>query len=204
MVYSIDGYTITKDGCVFVKSTGKPVKIFKSNKYLQCCVFDENGKKHVVGIHTLVARVHCKDWFEGCVVHHKDNNQHNNHADNLECLSLREHVKLHQPKKYKDKIMICPVCQSQFVWSAKSQKHFQKSRCVRKSSVPFCSVSCATKMYFYNGTLGNLRPIKCVETNKAYASCAEASRETNICYKLIYDVVRGKHKSTHGMHFVYV
>ena len=103
---SLDRYEVTIDGNIFDKKKNKPVKIFKSNKYLQCCIYDENGK-HVMGVHNVVAQVYCKDWFEGCVVHHKDNNQHNNNADNLECLSNSKHTKLHNPNIYTDKMQQC-------------------------------------------------------------------------------------------------
>ena len=86
MKISLDRYIVTEDGQIFDKEKGnKPVKLFKSNKYLQCCIFDENGK-HVMGVHNVVAQALCKDWFDGCIVHHIDNNQQNNHINNLQCL----------------------------------------------------------------------------------------------------------------------
>lgn len=49
-------------------------------------------------VHILVAKAFpeiCGNWFEGCEVHHKDQNSSNNYADNLICLSHKEHRDLH-------------------------------------------------------------------------------------------------------------
>ena len=56
---------------------------------------DDDGKPHVFGVHSVIAREHCPEWFPKCVVHHKDGNQHNNHADNLECMSNAKHSRHH-------------------------------------------------------------------------------------------------------------
>jgi len=139
---SLDRYEVTKDGQIFDRLNGlKPVKTFKSNKYLQCCIFDDNGK-HVIGVHNVVAQMYCKDWFDGCVVHHKDNNQHNNNVDNLECLDLISHVKMHQQPKYKDKIQKCTYCGKEFIWTAKAQSKHNRAK---YKTGPYCSHSCAAK-----------------------------------------------------------
>lgn len=88
------GYVVAKDGTI-TKSDGTPVKIFKSNKYKQCCLFDVNGKKYVLGVHTVVSMFHDETWYDGCVVHHKDGNPHNNHIDNLEVMSKGKHSSMH-------------------------------------------------------------------------------------------------------------
>ncbi|MBP5423890.1 MAG: HNH endonuclease [Paludibacteraceae bacterium] len=139
---SLNRYKITKDGQIFDKENNyKPIKTFKSNKYMQCCIYDENGK-HVVGVHNVVAQALCDDWFDGCVVHHKDNNQCNNAVDNLECLDLVSHVKLHQKPKYKDLIQQCPYCKNSFVWTAKAQSKYYRNK---YKNGPYCSQQCAGK-----------------------------------------------------------
>lgn len=88
-------YTATDDGHIFDKDRGCFVKEFKSNKYLQCQVYDDEGVPHVFGVHQVVARLRCPDWFEGCIVHHKDEDGHNNSPSNLECCSRSHHSRNH-------------------------------------------------------------------------------------------------------------
>ena len=197
---SLDRYIVTKDGQILDKQRDcKPIKYFKSNKYLQCCIFDNNGK-HTVGVHNVVAQAHCNDWFEGCVVHHKDNNQQNNKAENLECFDLAEHTKLHNPQKYYDKIMFCPTCKQEFVWTAEAQSRHARSKA---KSEPFCSRICASNKTKGGCKPTNTRSIRCVENGTVYSSIREASDKLGIYYSAISKVLRGVHKSTKGMHFEY-
>lgn len=94
-------YEATDDGHIFDKQTGKLIKEFKSNKYLQCQVYDDENIPHVFGVHQVVARLRCDTWFEGCIVHHKDEDTHNNCPDNLECYSRKSHTSYHmrQPNR---------------------------------------------------------------------------------------------------------
>lgn len=93
MVFS--RYEATDDGHIFDKQQQCLIKEFRSNKYLQCVVYDDDGIPHVLGVHQVVARFRCDDWFEGCIVHHKDENGHNNAPYNLECYSRRRHSRKH-------------------------------------------------------------------------------------------------------------
>lgn len=73
---------------------GDVVKPFKSNKYLQVCIFDVSDNKRVYGVHQIVAMKYL-NFFKGCVVHHIDGNPHNNSVSNL-CVSTRsEHSREH-------------------------------------------------------------------------------------------------------------
>lgn len=94
-MYKLTNYDVQCDGTIINRQTHKQLKQFKSNKYLQCRVVDDDRKEHIVGVHSLVARFHCPDWFEGCVVHHIDEDPHNNHYTNLMCLSRSEHARHH-------------------------------------------------------------------------------------------------------------
>lgn len=85
-------------------------------------------------------------------VHHKDGDFLNNDISNLEVLDETEHFKLHakQNEKYHDKIMICPQCGKEFLWTAKQQTEFNgnaKRRENKYASIhtPFCSKSCSGK-----------------------------------------------------------
>ena len=201
---SLDRYIITKDGQIFDKlHENKPIKYFKSNKYLQCCIYDENGK-HVMGVHNVIAQAFSPNWFEGCVVHHKDNNQHNNNINNLQCLDQAMHGKFHSNRKYFSKLMHCPICGSGFVWKAQAQSHFYRNKPNRTDS-PTCSRACAQILAKRSSPQqNNGKRIKCVETGNIYHSCMEASRQMGIYYHLINEVARGVHKTTHGYHFEYI
>lgn len=80
-------------------------------------------------------------------VHHKDGNPLNNNIDNLEVLTKEEHLRIHSKdkRKYYDKIMTCPGCGKDFLWTANQQLSFNSNRHRngRNSSAPFCSKECA-------------------------------------------------------------
>ena len=85
-------YDVSENGTVF--KNGIEMIPFKSNKYLQVVLFDKNGKKRVCGVHTVVAMKYL-DYSEGCIVHHIDENTHNNSVNNLCVITKSEHSKLH-------------------------------------------------------------------------------------------------------------
>lgn len=67
-----------------------------NNGYLE---IKGSGHKH---LHILVAKAFpeiCGEWFEGCVVHHKDRNKLNNAAENLIVLTVQEHIEEHKNEK---------------------------------------------------------------------------------------------------------
>lgn len=80
-------------------------------------------------------------------VHHKDGNPLNNDIDNLEVLTFEEHLNVHadENRKYYDKIMVCPLCENEFVWTAKQQSYFNGNKNKNSLTKPFCSKSCAGK-----------------------------------------------------------
>ena len=71
----------TESGEVF--RDGKLLHQFKSNGYRQVIVFDASGKSRTCGVHCLVAMKYL-DYFEGCIVHHKDHDRSNINLSNLE------------------------------------------------------------------------------------------------------------------------
>lgn len=79
-------------------------------------------------------------------VHHKDGNPLNNNIDNLEVLTKEEHLQRHSKdkRKYYDKIMTCPWCGKEFLWTANQQLRFNQNRHRngRTYSAPFCSKKC--------------------------------------------------------------
>lgn len=86
-------YDVDEYGNVY--KNGQIMKPFKSNKYLQVLIFDKNHNRRICGVHTLVATKYLDDYYEGCVVHHKNHNTHDNSVQNLEILSRSLHSKLH-------------------------------------------------------------------------------------------------------------
>lgn len=85
-------FDVTEEGVVY--RDGKIMHAFNSNNYLQVIIFDKDNNKHTFGVHTLVAMKYL-DYFEGCVVHHKDKNRRNNHVSNLEVMSKSQHTRQH-------------------------------------------------------------------------------------------------------------
>lgn len=78
---------------------GVVVKPFKSNGYRQIILHDKSGKARAYGVHNIVAMKYL-NYFDGCVVHHKDRNRHNNNLRNLEVSTRKEHCRKHV---YEDK-----------------------------------------------------------------------------------------------------
>ena len=91
-------YEVRDGGTIIDCNKNTQVKIFKSNGYLQCRLVDNDGVPHIVGVHVAVAMFHCLDYFEGCIVHHEDENKQNNWSYNLTCETRSEHSKRHASK----------------------------------------------------------------------------------------------------------
>ena len=79
-------------------------------------------------------------------VHHKDGNPLNNDPSNLEIIDHSEHDRQHA-KKLSDKIMVCPTCKQEFLWTVKQQHSFKGNRKNRRKygeqTGPYCSRHCA-------------------------------------------------------------
>ena len=87
--YMVDGY-----GNVYRKNDMSIIKPFKSNKYLQVCIKDDSGVKHVYGVHQVVAMAYLP-YYKGCVVHHINENTKNNMLYNLRVEDRSEHSRHH-------------------------------------------------------------------------------------------------------------
>lgn len=88
-------YKVYPNGQIYDLDRKDFLKQFKSNKYLQCRLVDNNGNAIVMGVHTVVAMFLLPDWFEGCIVHHKDGDTKHNEVTNLQCMSREEHSRHH-------------------------------------------------------------------------------------------------------------
>lgn len=87
-------YYASKDGKVF-RSDKSEITPFKSNKYLQVFMKDDSGKRHVYGVHQVIAMTFLKGYFKGCVVHHINEDTHDNNVSNLEIHTRSSHASYH-------------------------------------------------------------------------------------------------------------
>ena len=93
-------YSVSRCGEVFDKKYNRKSKLFKSNKYTQCRLVDNEGHVHIMGIHVAIVMFHLPDYFPGCVVHHIDGDTTHNEVDNLECMTRSNHSRHHvKPNK---------------------------------------------------------------------------------------------------------
>lgn len=85
--YDVDEYSnVYKNGKIMIP--------YNRGDYLQVYIYDKNHKGKLFGVY-VVAAMKYLEYYEGCLVHHKDGNKMNNHISNLEILSRSEHSKHH-------------------------------------------------------------------------------------------------------------
>ena len=75
---------------------------------------------------------------DGCIIHHKDGNKHNNDISNLQLMDQKSHVAMHSAKGKKMLEIQCPSCGKIF---------YKEKRCHCKKRLMFCSRQCIGKMY---------------------------------------------------------
>ena len=91
-------YDCDTEGNVF--KNGKPISQCNSNGYKQVTMRDENFKRRILGVHVVVAMKYL-DYYDGCIVHHKDEDKSNNNLDNLEVLNSPYHKSYHAKRNTK-------------------------------------------------------------------------------------------------------
>lgn len=80
----------------------KLLQPFKSAKgYLSVKLSKKNQEKgkyisKAFRVHRLVAEYFCENYAENIEVHHKNRNRQDNRAENLICLTKKEHAELHK------------------------------------------------------------------------------------------------------------
>lgn len=85
-------YDCSTRGAIY--ENGNPKHQFNSNGYKQVKIKDKNGISKVIGSYCVVAMKYL-DYYEGCDVHHKDQNRSNNNLSNLEIKDHKEHAREH-------------------------------------------------------------------------------------------------------------
>ena len=142
------GYYATKSGTV-LNSKFEELQIYQyKNQYDMVYLRDENNKSHVFGVHQVIAMTFKPDeYYEGCIVHHKNENKYDNRLDNLEILDRSSHGLHHNPFKYFDRIAKCEVCGRIFIWTSKRQRIYYadtQQRKIKRNRMITCSKSCSS------------------------------------------------------------
>ena len=68
---------------------------FNSSGYLQICLTSPGKRRVVKGAHQIISMTFDPNYYEGCVVHHEDENKHNNRYVNLTVESRIDHARHH-------------------------------------------------------------------------------------------------------------
>lgn len=89
----LDIYEVSNKGRMRHARTKRIRKLNENDTYLHITYCDKQGVTHCGRVHKLVAQCFLDDYFEGCVVNHKDGNKHNNCVENLECCSYKENTR---------------------------------------------------------------------------------------------------------------
>ena len=59
----------------------------------------EKGKPYRKYIHRLVASLFCTNYTKNCQVHHKNKDRADNRAENLQCVTIKQHTKIHKKRQ---------------------------------------------------------------------------------------------------------
>lgn len=100
-----DNFEVDRAGNVY--KDGIPVVPFNSSGYLQICLTSPGKRRVVKGVHQVISMTFDPNYYEGCVVHHYDENKHNNRYVNLIVESRVDHSRHHaDPNRLVDYIKI--------------------------------------------------------------------------------------------------
>lgn len=102
-IKGFSNYFASKEGDIYNYNLEK-IKPFKSSGYLQLKLKNDNGQSQVKGVHQFVALAFLPNYGPGYVVHHIDENKHNNSLINLQIMSVTEHCRYHAKKTFNSNI----------------------------------------------------------------------------------------------------
>lgn len=139
------------------------IYIGKDNR-TRVAIKDQTGKYHIKSYPRILMEEKLGRPLEPYEdVHHIDGNPLNNDINNLQIILHGEHQKQHS-QKYFDKMMTCPICGKEFLWTALQQRYFYSQSKRRDGSKrikePFCSKRCV-------GIYGRQEQIR----RNSYAEC---------------------------------
>lgn len=127
-----EDYVVDIDGNIYSRKLNRYIKQFNSNGYKQVTLRNSQGKV-VKGVHQVVAMSFLDDYFDGCVVHHLDEDKHNNNVNNLECLTLSDHSRHHaRPENLVNYISKCGPANKGKKMSQEFCEHCRQSALKRK------------------------------------------------------------------------
>ena len=83
---------------------GIEYKLMGQGKYYLSQSKNNEGRKHAKGLHVAIWEFHNKKTVpKGYQIHHKDFNPYNNDISNLECISIKQHAKIHAKRNFENK-----------------------------------------------------------------------------------------------------
>lgn len=116
------------------------------------------------------------------VVHHKDNNRHNNHINNLELLKIKDHCIFHGEQR-KNRIKIrCYHCNKEF-----ELKNSQYKKRLKYNQNIFCSHACSGKV---NGLIKKPIDNIIIKELKKGKTGYQISKEQKICKGTVYNHIK--------------
>ena len=86
---------------ITIKGKEMKLSLTHNKKYLRICFCVDCEPEYKL-FHNVVAQSFpeiCGEWFEGCIVHHKDHNTFNNTPENLIVMSYEAHIELHNTEE---------------------------------------------------------------------------------------------------------
>ena len=144
-------YYITPDFHVYDSENNCLLNEYRSNKnsHIFVSILVNNDRRTTMWLHRLVYETYFGKIEEGYDIHHIDEDKTNNNINNLQKLLHEEHCRLHGTEIIDDKVMICPQCGKEFLWTAQKQKNFKRnlSKKIKSNKIcqPFCSKECTGK-----------------------------------------------------------
>lgn len=171
------------DGKIIDKHTQNEYPMRKLNTGHLCISVKLEGKFVNILVHRLVYELFVGKISKDYIVHHIDGNKYNNNVNNLQVMTQSDHARLHQ-QKYFDKIMKCPICGKEFLWTALQQNRFysHKSCKVQPSKHPLNSPVCSRRC---QGLYGRL-------VQNDFDDCKSPTKKKNEAKLIGEDVSTGK------------